>query len=197
MIIEYPKSYNAYKHGTKDWTMPELEYLADIPFIWTEKIDGTNLRVIFDSAGDFEIRGRTDKAQLHPDLIRNVTAMFQNVEASNLIFFGEGYGAGIQKIGANYRPDKSFIGFDLYNTEKDFFYPFELTKELYGHHKIDFVPEFLPKYSIYEMMQFLAGEPKSYFGDFEPEGYVGQPLVPLYTQYGERIKIKMKVRDFK
>jgi hypothetical protein len=29
------------------WTMPEFEYLANNTWVFTEKVDGTNIRVIF------------------------------------------------------------------------------------------------------------------------------------------------------
>ena len=38
--------------------------------------------------------------------------------------------------------------------------------------------------------------PKSSFGDFVIEGYVGQPLVRLQNAHGDRIVTKIKVVDF-
>src|SRR4051812_22080163 len=73
---------------------------------WTEKIDGTNIRCIWDHAtGKLTFGGKTDNAQIHADLIRylyenipleNVRAVFPEVSA---VLYGEGYGAGIQKGG--------------------------------------------------------------------------------------------------
>ena len=51
-----------------EYSLPEFEYLKNNEWVFTEKVDGTNIRVMFD--GD-EIRynGKTDKAQTPFDLI--------------------------------------------------------------------------------------------------------------------------------
>jgi len=90
---------------------------------FTEKVDGTNIRVIWECAkpeSPERLRwgGKTDNAQLPADL---VTWLTENVTAEKLravfpdadaVIYGEGYGAGIQKGGA-YSPTKQFIVFDV------------------------------------------------------------------------------------
>lgn len=96
---------------------------------WTisEKIDGTNIRIIV-TKGGIEIRGRTDKAQLNQDLVKVILAIFPSHERLleyfteyrgqelpdewSVTFYGEGYGAGIQ-AGGSYSDTKRFRCFDL------------------------------------------------------------------------------------
>jgi len=47
---------------------PELEYLANLKWIGTENVDGTNIRIMWDGV-DIKIGGKTDNAQIHKDLI--------------------------------------------------------------------------------------------------------------------------------
>src|SRR5678810_751924 len=90
---------------------------------WTEKIDGTNIRCIWDHAFDsraglLSFGGNTDAAQLHADLVKH---LYETVSADKLraifpetdvVLYGEGYGAGIQK-GGDYSDTKKFIMFDV------------------------------------------------------------------------------------
>ncbi len=134
-MIEYPKTENLFARDPDTHKLivgqfrdPHFEQVA----YWhvTEKIDGTNMRVIYDPlAGSFEIRGRSDRAQIQRDLELNMAKMF-TVEKLSHVFdgfigderiaagakvtlFGEGYGPGIQKGGGGYRKDKSFRLFDV------------------------------------------------------------------------------------
>ena len=52
-----------------EWSTPALEYLADCQWEWTEKVDGTNIRVILNDSGVVEFRGKTDRAQLRRLLV--------------------------------------------------------------------------------------------------------------------------------
>ena len=38
---------------------------------------------------------------------------------------------------------------------------------------------------------------KSTFGDFEAEGIVARPVVPMFSRNGDRIIVKIKGKDFK
>ena len=56
-----------------DWSRPESAFLADLPWRWTEKIDGTNIRLHRAAkGGKVRVGGRTDKAQLPKDLEDNL-----------------------------------------------------------------------------------------------------------------------------
>ncbi|MEA3446494.1 MAG: RNA ligase family protein, partial [Bacteroidota bacterium] len=95
-----------------EWALPEFEALKDIEWVWTEKIDGTNIRIMWDGK-IVRFGGKTDNAQI-PVFLLNVlqdtfTAEKMNAvfpDATNVCLYGEGYGAKIQK-GGNYLPNRT------------------------------------------------------------------------------------------
>lgn len=128
-MVEYNKIetvFNRDTTGTKklirgDWRNEAVEYLKDSKWQFTEKFDGTNIRVIWD--GHYiSFAGRTDKATIPQFLLEYLNNTFSTPEVEQLfeqtygekqvILFGEGYGPKIQK-GGNYREDVSFILFDV------------------------------------------------------------------------------------
>ncbi len=112
-----------------DYACPEFANVR----LWSaeEKIDGTNIRIIYQN-GHMSIRGRTQAAQIPcpllamlqdkfvSDLIRDTFTIpchdrpESMSQGSQIILFGEGYGPKIQKSGGNYRLDPGFILFDVY-----------------------------------------------------------------------------------
>lgn len=58
-----------------NWSIPEFEYLQDNQWVFTEKVDGTNIRVIFDGDNIY-YGGRTDRAQIPTDLVNALNEMF-------------------------------------------------------------------------------------------------------------------------
>jgi len=68
---EYPKIYGPYLRHTEGpdrnkliegaWSRPEIGYLADFEWHFTEKVDGTNIRVHWDGH-KVEFGGRTERA---------------------------------------------------------------------------------------------------------------------------------------
>ena len=127
--MEYPKIETLLDRDERfrvtggKWRLPEFEYLQNNHWLFTEKVDGTNVRVIWDGAS-VEIRGRTDNAQMPPFLIKRVNELItpeklvaiwpKSDEPVVVILFGEGYGAKIQKGGGNYKSDGvDFVLFDV------------------------------------------------------------------------------------
>ena len=103
-----------------DWTLPEFEYLAGNAWTFTEKVDGTNIRVIFKD-GAIALGGRTEDAEIPAPLVSRLNERFLPL-AQRLgevftdgaaVLYGEGYGAKIQKGGGNYRADQDFVLFDV------------------------------------------------------------------------------------
>lgn len=99
------------------WTSPGIEATADLRWVWTEKVDGTNIRIHWDGHR-VTYGGRTDNAQIPARLIAALDGLVteelfeQQFGETAATLYGEGYGAGIQK-GGNYRPDQSFVLFDV------------------------------------------------------------------------------------
>jgi hypothetical protein len=99
---------------------PEFEYLAQNKWVFTEKVDGTNIRVMIDGEGKLSFGGKSDNAQIPARLVSRLEVrFFPQAETLRAIFpdggclYGEGYGATIQKGGGNYRPDADFVLFDV------------------------------------------------------------------------------------
>lgn len=121
---KYPKIQTLWKRDERnvvvpgDWSTPELEYLADKPWRWTEKVDGTNIRLHWDGER-VTVGGRTDNAQVPSPLVANLAPqldadLWRSVfpDANDVTLYGEGYGAKIQS-GGMYRPDQALIVFDV------------------------------------------------------------------------------------
>lgn len=124
-MLEYPKIETLYvrdleTHKVIDGELRRPEFA--IPRTWhvTEKVDGTNVRLILDNTPSVSYRGRTDAAQMPPfllDMLQGrfplpiVAAAFEPLTTA--IIFGEGYGPRIQKGGGNYTSIVSFRVFDV------------------------------------------------------------------------------------
>ena len=52
------------------FSLPEFEYLQNNEWIFTEKVDGTNIRIIFD--GELTFGGKTDRAQIPNQLVNKL-----------------------------------------------------------------------------------------------------------------------------
>lgn len=112
----------ATKHKTLlegQWVLPEFEYLANNLWTFTEKVDGTNIRVILQN-GAVTFGGKTDAAQIPAQLVTRLNERFlplaekmQEMFGCDACLYGEGYGAKIQKAGGNYRSDQDFVLFDI------------------------------------------------------------------------------------
>jgi hypothetical protein len=186
-----------------EWTLPEFEYLKDNQWDFTEKVDGTNIRVMFDGNG-LRYGGKTDAAQTPCDLIerlRNIfepklsiiKEMFPAKENTpiEVCFYGEGYGAGIQK-GGYYKATKDFVLFDI--KIGNFWLYRENVKDIANKLTLDIVPV-VGNGTLEDGIKLVKDGFKSTWGDFIAEGIVARPKVELTGRYG-RIITKIKHKDF-
>ena len=106
---------------TDEIRLPEFKNIKN--WLITEKIDGTNIRVIFTPDDKLIFRGRTDNASIPTFLLEELQNMFtvekiksilDNPIEQGLCLYGEGYGAKIQKGGGNYNKGNSFRLFDIW-----------------------------------------------------------------------------------
>ena len=180
------------------YSEPEFEYLKDNDWVWTEKVDGTNVRVQYHD-GNVYFKGKTDRAQMPPQLLENLQEMFpvermkSTFTGSNVCLYGEGYGAKIQKAGASYGPEQTFVLFDIRAGEW-----WLQRKDLEGIAKnlgIDIVP-IVEVGPLSEMVVAAEQGCKSQWGDFLMEGFVARPATELKTRAGGRIITKIKTADF-
>jgi hypothetical protein len=145
-VNTYPKTENVFVRNpdTHKLTVGELREPAHAQvrdWLVTEKIDGTNIRILIRLKSDgglmYEVRGRSDRASVPGDLTQNIRKLFgqnhaaiygwatylaQGDENIGICLYGEGYGPGIQKTGGLYRPKqagKTVRIFDVTTTHLD------------------------------------------------------------------------------
>lgn len=210
-MIEYPKIETLYNRNDKFIVDPSQLRKSEFELIkrwWvTEKIDGTNIRVMWNFAEKkLTFGGRTDNTNLYPPLVSYLQALFtpdKFTEFENdVILFGEGYGPKIQKGGGLYRGDISFRLFDIligqWWIEPD---NMRDLAEKFGCNiapPIGFI-ETLPE-DIGGLAR-IVGE-KSFTALFDggqgcrPEGIVARSWPLLFDRSGHRVMWKLKYKDF-
>lgn len=183
---------------------PLVEYIQDCEWIFTEKIDGTNIRIFWDGH-KVTFNGRTDNAELHGHLVDRLNELFVNNATEELfeqkfgekevMFIGEGYGAGIQKGGGEYIENKDFILFDV--MVDDIFLERADIEKIAKAFNLQVVP-LIPLKTIKEAVQYVKTKPLSMVGKCirEIEGVIGVPKVRITDFRGNRVIVKIKVEDF-
>jgi hypothetical protein len=181
---------------------PTVEYLKDNIWTFTEKIDGTNIRVYWDGH-TVHFGGRTERAQIPVFLLDYLFTVFKTNEAEQIfeekfgetpvILFGEGYGPRIQK-GGSYRSDVSFILFDVYISGN--YQSRESVEDIAKAFGIDVVP-IIFEGTIQAGVDFVKQHPDSTMGTAKMEGLVGRPKTEMRDRCGNRVIVKIKWEDFK
>jgi len=194
---------NNYKTFLDEYSRPEFALLENAAWIWTEKIDGTNVRVMWcqDGANTLSFGGRTDRAQMPTFLLQYLGRTFAapdlmyEFDEGPVVLYGEGYGPKIQK-GGDYRDAPGFILFDvqigsLWLTRESV----EAVADDFG---IPAVPIVLTGTFVEAIEKTKAG-----FSSLEAvrarpaEGLVGRPPLELFNRRGERIITKIKTKDWR
>ena len=199
----YARDNNGTKKLIEGWYRNEtVEYLANNEWLFTEKIDGTNIRIYWDGH-KITFGGRTDRANIPARLVNKLNKIFLNEETEQLfeqkfgekevILFGEGYGAKIQAVGSDYRSDVGFILFDVLIGEN--YLNRESVEDIAKAFGLEIVPIVL-RGTIEEAVAFIKRKPNSTIGKAKMEGVVGRPEVELLDRCGHRLIVKIKCRDF-
>lgn len=183
-----------------EWALPEFEYLAYNDWVFTEKVDGTNIRIIWNGFDAIEFRGRTDRADIPSFLSDKLDIMFPLEKFSSLYpdlpmtLYGEGYGAKIQKGGGNYIPDgQSFILFDVMINGN--YLERHNVEDIADKLSIEVVP-IVDRGPLLEAVAYAQHGFPSIIGSCMAEGLVMRPVVELKTRTGNRIISKIKYKDF-
>jgi ATP-dependent RNA circularization protein (DNA/RNA ligase family) len=201
---EYHKIQTIYKRDTSgkiiigDYSKPEFKYLSKNDWLWSEKVDGTNIRVMWNE-GSVKFGGKTDKAQIPSNLANRLielfpTEKFLKLDCNEMCLYGEGHGAGIQKGGGNYSLNQDFVLFDIkigywWLLRKD-------VEEIAEKLNISVVP-IIGAGNLFEAENLVKKGFNSKWGNFLAEGLVLTPMVPLMSRNGERVITKLKHKDFK
>lgn len=182
---------------------PIIEYIKENQWIFTEKIDGTNIRIHWDGHC-VVFGGRTDSAQIPSNLVTKLNTLFlghtneeifeQKFGAQPVTLYGEGYGEKIQKGGGLYG-EVDFILFDV--AVGDTFLERENVEEIAKSFNLKTVPIVL-RGTIQDAVDYVKTKPNSLIAKEpkEMEGLVGTPTCRIYDVNGNRAIVKVKVCDF-
>lgn len=168
---------------------------------FTEKIDGTNIRVIYEGDKEILYGGRTEKADLPQGIIdylkENVcpVKMYELFGDKKVILFGEGYGAKIQS-GGGYSPTQKFIVFDILVADR-FWLKHGNIEDICQKLGLDVVPS-IGRMTLDEAVEMVKKGFKSKIGDgsVDSEGLIGRTPFPLFDGQGKRLICKIKTKDF-
>lgn len=182
------------------YALPEFEYLKDNVWLFTEKVDGTNIRVMSLPDGSVVFGGKSDSAQIPAKLVRRLSELFPQSNAKlaeqfpdGACLYGEGCGVGIQKGGGNYSSSQDFVLFDV--KIGGWWLERPNVEEIAGDLGIDAVP-IIHEGTLTDLVTIVSAGPCSTWGDFQMEGVVARPKVSLLRRSGERIITKLKTKDF-
>lgn len=214
-FTKYDKFSSPFKKDEKFINTEELsQELPQGRYIVTEKIDGTNIRIILtkpDDEGKREVVIGSRKLLLNEEdktskqyfdclkevNIRKLVEYFKEVN-STVIIYGEGYGAGVQK-GGIYSSVKNFRVFDIRigRAYQDWFY----IEKVCVDNQLNIVP--LVGYCRTISYRDCELELKRHEETLIKEGSGGKSEGLVYkfepvllNKYGERLIFKVKHKDF-
>lgn len=180
-----------------EYALEGFEYLKDNIWTFTEKVDGTNVRIQY-SNGKVAIKGKTDKAQLYDGLAQSIDQLIEVEKLEeyfnfkDVCLYGEGPGEKIQS-GGKYRKGQSFVLFDI-NVDGMWLERGAVTNiaKILG---LDIVP-IIGYGKLFDMVKMCQDGFKSRWGDFVAEGIVARTGQELFDKNGNRMITKLKYKDF-
>jgi ATP-dependent RNA circularization protein (DNA/RNA ligase family) len=177
-----------------------------LPFYATEKVDGTNLNIVYDG-NHIQYTGHTDKTVWDPEVEEWIKSKFQTPEFEQICeqLFGEheiklcGELIG-PKIQSNFYKleDYKFILFDIHNNTTNAWWSREKVEQIAKELNLDIVPV------IGETTDTLRGWVNylhnykfisKFNNDVEIEGFVVRPSMEILKANGERVIYKIKIND--
>lgn len=182
---------------------PIWKDLEKLEWVFTEKVDGTNIRVHWDGHR-VTFGGRTDAAQIPAHLYNELSLMFdgtaneqvfeQKFGEQEVTLYGEGFGRKIQKSGELYREKPSFALFDVSIAGN--WQPRESVEDIAKAFDIDIVPVVF-RGTLDEAIAFAKAGFNSVIAEKEKqaEGMVGTPSCMVLTRTGKRVIVKLKTHD--
>ena len=184
-----------------EWADESFYHLKDNVWVWKEKVDGMNCRIIIDpETNNITLKGKSDNAQI-PTLLqkwfdewkdKNKDALLKNFP-DGVIFYGEGVGPKIQK-GKHGFTDYEIILFDV--LIDGMWLKHENVEKIANDINLKVVSVIYER-TLSEMIKNMTSmKSKSLFGDFQMEGFVGTPLGNFRDRRGNRIITKLKFVDF-
>ena len=209
-MYEYVKIPNIYKRETfgknrlieGDFSSPLVEYLSKNDWYFTEKVDGTNIRIIWDGFR-VSFMGRTDRAEIPSHLYARLEELFvgrtkeelfeQKFGDKQVILYGEGFGEKIQKGGGLYGK-VDFILFDV--VVAGHWLNRENVEDVARTFQIRIVP-IVGSGTLLDAVNFIKTHPTSMLRDAEMEGVVCKTKHVQYFDADKNpIMVKVKCVDF-
>lgn len=188
-----------YRTFLPEYTCEEFELLKNVTWEGTEKIDGTNFRIMWDGE-KVTFGGRTERAQLPADLLAYAHNTFTEARCREafdgpVTLFGEGCGPGIQKHGHIYGDGKRVILFDAH---AGCWLKREVLHEFSEIFDVDVAPVVFEG-TLTEAVDLFANNPfaSKFNGFYLSEGLVLRPAVELNDRMGRRVITKLKHKDFR
>jgi hypothetical protein len=131
--------------------------------------------------------------------VEKMRAVFPDEDGvpADAVVYGEGYGAGIQKGGGDYSPEKKMIVFDVLVGGK-WWLSYENVVDVAKKLGLEVVPSF-GEMTLEEATEFVRKGFKSKCAassEKDAEGLVGRPLETLFDKKGHRLITKIKTKDF-
>lgn len=190
-----------------DYAEPEFENVKKWRVV--EKIDGTNIRIIWQrmgTDGELSIRfgGRTKNAQIPCHLLDYLQTTFTSEildqvfpidKTASGILFGEGFGPKIQKGGEKYQTSPGFILFDA--LIGNWWLKYEDVKAIAQQLGIPVVPD-LGIMTEEEVVDFVKSKPESVLNpDYGcMEGVVCRTEPMMLFRKGTPVIFKLKCKEF-
>jgi len=210
---KYHKIQTVYKRDPGDkvgpvidgqFSLPEFEYLQYNKWIFTEKVDGTNIRIKINENSEGSLSGKTDKAEIPYPLRDYLHDTFTKLAVNGVLektlknqpacLYGEGYGANVHKGSGKYSQDQSFVLFDV--RIGDWWLKREDVEDIAEKLDLMVVP-IIGFGTLSELVEIVKTGFNSVWGDFQAEGIVARPEVELTARNGNRIITKLKYKDFR
>ena len=208
----YPKIETLFKRDekfniTNEIRLPEFEIINK--WMVTEKIDGTNIRIIYMPKRLLLIRGRSDNAQIPTFLLETLLKIFtiekiesilKEIPKEGMCLYGEGYGAKIQKGGGNYNSGNSFRLFDVWID--GWWLEWDSIKEIANKLEVKTVPVIMEtdmETAIDLVKSNFLSEVAMEEGIYghKAEGIVARTYPTMLFRNGEPIRWKLKIKDYK
>lgn len=181
---------------TQEFSTPEICALQNIEWQMEEKLDGTNIRIMWDGE-TVRFGGKTDNAQIPVPLLNVLQdecplSLFRDVfKGVPTCLYGEGIGPKIQKGGELYG-DLRFVLFDVgiggywLRREDVVDVAEKIGCELSTIHAVG---------PLQKAIDIVLNGFESTYGERAAEGLVLRPPVQLFDRMGERIITKVKSKD--
>jgi hypothetical protein len=220
--VTYTKINTLYKRYTEgelknciilgDYSNKEVEYLKDLLWECTEKVDGTNCFIFFDGE-NIEYHGKTENASIPSHLLDKMRSLV-TIEQLQEVFpvqydedgnkkplmvriYGEGYGVKIQKGGNYIKNDVNMILFDI--SINGTWLDRSSVEDIANKLNLQIVP-IIGYMTIAQAEEYVKNGFKSTIAenqDYEAEGLVCKPMLQLFDKMHRRIICKIKTVDYR